>query len=192
MGVRRSVIVILAVVVGAATATVVEGQGPGTTASGTSPGVTSTTLPPHTTPSGPVSVPSSERTYPQVRPTTGKRLTRFTLTFTLREALGTKSVLAADYRVQVSRPPQTSSSCAPPQPPIVDSGTAGTVVRVQLTPPAHGWCLGRHRATVFLQRTPYCPPGVEGQPTACPAIAIQDLDTGGANFTVRPKAHRHG
>ena len=39
--------------------------------------------------------------------------------------------------------------------------------------------------TVFLQRGPYCPKPVEGQPpTPCPEFATQELDTGSTSFTV--------
>jgi hypothetical protein len=65
--------------------------------------------------------------------------------------------------------------------------------QIKLTPPAHGWCKGTHRVTVFLQRGPYCPPPVQGQPpTPCPEFATQELDTGAAGFKVRPKAHHRG
>jgi hypothetical protein len=189
MRIRRSAIAILAVVGGAAIASVAVGQGQvsGTVASGTATGTTVTASPPGTMPESPESanVPSNERTYPQVRPTKGGRLTSFALTFTLRDAPGHQGVLEVDYRVQVTAPPGAAASCIPNQPPPIERGAVGELEQITLPPPAHGWCGGTYRATVFLQRGPYCPPPVEGQPpTPCPEFATQELDTGTASFTV--------
>jgi hypothetical protein len=192
MRTRRSVAVILAVIAGAATAAVGKGQMDGPVAGGKAVSAKVTVPSPRTTPesSGPVSVPDSERTHPKVRPAIGRRLTDFTLTFTLREAPGHSGVFAVEYRVQIAPPRGAAASCVPTQPPPIESGAAGALEKVKLTPPAHGWCRGRHRATVFLQRGPYCPPPPAGQPpTPCPEFATQELDTGTAGFTVRPKAH---
>src|ERR1700720_4138831 len=126
MGIRRIAIAILTVVVGAVTAAVAEGQGPvrGTAGSGTATSTTVTASPPRATPESPESpnVPSSERTHPQVRPTTGGQLTSFTLDFTLREAPGHQGVFAADYRVQVTKPPGAAASCMPTPLPAIESG----------------------------------------------------------------------
>jgi hypothetical protein len=189
MGIRRSAVAILAVVAGATAATVAEGQGPvsGTGGSGTATGTTVTTSPPRATPKSPESanVPSNELTHPQVRPAKGGRLTSFTLAFTLREAPGHQGVFAVDYRLQVTAPPGAGASCMPTPPPTIESGAVGELEQIALQPPPQGWCRGTYRATVFLQRGPYCPPPVQGQqPTPCPEFATQELDTGTANFTV--------
>jgi hypothetical protein len=108
------------------------------------------------------------------------------LSFTLRQAAGHVGVLATDYRVEVSPPVHARASCWPSQPAPIVTGTKGEVIHRALNPPMHGWCTGRHRVTVFLQRGPYCPPPVRGKPpTPCPEFATQDLDVGDAHFTVR-------
>jgi hypothetical protein len=160
-------VLLLAVLIGAVMATVAEGQDQG--------------LP---------SVPSNERTYPQVHPTSGSRLTVFTLTFTLRAAPGHEGVMATEYQVQVTAPAGSGSSCIAPPPPAIDSGTAGALEQITLTPPAGGWCRGTYLVTVFLQRGPYCPPPTQGQqPIPCPEFATQELDAGSTSFTVGSSAH---
>jgi hypothetical protein len=163
MGFRSGVALILALVAGAAIATIAVGQA--------SPAMTS--------------VPSNERTDPQVHPTSGGRFTVFTLIFTLRDAPGHEGVMATEYRAQITAPPGSRSACIAAQPPAIDSGTAGASERITLTPPAGGWCGGSYLVTVFLQRGPYCPKPVEGQPpTPCPEFASQELVTGSTSFTV--------
>jgi len=189
MGIRRSGVAFLAVVAGVATAAVAEGQGPthGTTGSDTATSATVTASPPRATPGSPGSanVPTSEFTHPQVRPAKRGRLTSFALTFTLREAPGHQGVSAVDYSVQVTAPLGAAAMCAPAPSPTIESGAVGELEQIALQPPAHGWCRGTYRAAVFLQRGPYCPPPVEGQPpTPCPEFATQELDTGTAGFTV--------
>ena len=99
--------------------------------------------------------------------------------------------MATEYRAQVTAPPGSRSSCMAAQPPAIDSGTAGATERIALPPPAGGWCRGTYLVTVFLQRGPYCPKPVEGQPpTACPEFATQELDTGSTSFTVGSGAPR--
>jgi hypothetical protein len=170
MGVRYGVALILAVVAAAAMAAIAGGQEPPSH--------------PRTT-----TVPGNERTDPQVHPTSGGGLTVFTLTFTLRDAPGHEGVMATEYRAQVMAPPGSRSSCTAPQPPAIDSGTAGALERIALTAPAGGWCRGTYLVTVFLQRGPYCPKPAEGQPpTPCPEFATQELDTGSTSFTVGPSA----
>jgi hypothetical protein len=169
MAIRGSATVILALLAGVAMAAVAQGQhqGAGTEAS---------------------RVPNSERTYPQIHPAFGNGRTAFTLTFTLRDAPGHEGVIAVEYRVQVTAPLGGGSSCMASQPPAIDSGTAGASEMITLTPPARGWCRGIYRVTVFLQRGPYCPPQLEGQPpTPCPEFASQELDTGSTSFTVGPR-----
>ncbi len=139
---------------------------------------------------GSPSAPPAERTHPRVRPASGGRPTSFAVLFSLREAPGHQGVLLVEYHVAVSPPANSPPSCALPQPAPVEQGEAGSVARVTLTSPPRGWCLGRYRATVYLQRGPYCPPlPVQAEPSrvACPLFATQELDTGGASFTVRPK-----
>jgi hypothetical protein len=136
---------------------------------------------------GPPKAPSGERTHPRLRPAAGGRHTRFTLTFTLRDAPGHEGIFAVDYRVQVSAPAGARASCTPPQPAPIDTGAAGAMEHMPLAPPAHGWCRGLQRVTVFLERGPYCPPPAESQtPAPCPEFATQELDTGDASFMVRP------
>ena len=172
MGVRYGVALVFAVVAGAAMAAIAGGQEP--------PAYPGTTT-----------VPSNERTDPQVNPTFGSALTVFTLTFTLRDAPGHEGAMATEYRAQVTAPPGSRSSCMAAQPPAIDSGTAGATERIALPPPAGGWCRGTYLVTVFLQRGPYCPKPVEGQPpTACPEFATQELDTGSTSFTRRLRRAR--
>ncbi len=189
MSFRHGIVLILAVLAGAALAAVAEGQGKG---SGMATGVgtaTPLTVSPSQETAGTTSPPSSELTHPQIQPTYGSVLTVFTLTFTLREAPGHAGVMAIEYRVQVTAPPGTGSSCAAAQPPAIDSGTAGALEQITLTPPADGWCRGTYGVTVYLQRGPYCPPPAEGQqPVPCPEFATQELDTGSASFTVGSSA----
>ncbi|MDX6590318.1 MAG: hypothetical protein QOI84_1592 [Solirubrobacterales bacterium] len=193
---RATGIAALILVIGTAVAaaTVAEGQGEVTGSAGTGTATTTvvTASPTSGAPesSGPLQAPSGERTHPRLQPTIGRRHTRFTLTFTLRDAPGHQGALAVDYRVHVAPPVGTRASCTPAEPPTIDTGRAGAMEQVPLRPPAQGWCKGSHRVTVFLERAPYCPPPVEGQtPTPCPEFATQELDTGDASFTVRPRVH---
>jgi hypothetical protein len=195
---RATFIAVLILVMGAgvAVATVPEGQGEatGSVGTGTATATVVSASPTNGTPesSGPPQAPRGERTHPRLQPTIGGRHTRFTLTFTLRDAPGHRGVLAVDYRVQVAPPVGVRASCTPAELPTIDTGTAGALKQVPLTPPAHGWCRGSHRVTIFLERGPYCPPPVVGQtPTPCPEFATQELDTGEASFTVRPRMRHH-
>jgi hypothetical protein len=197
MRATRIAALILVMGAGVATAMVAESQGEatGSDGTGTATATVMSASPTNGTPesSGPPKAPSGERTHPRLQPTIGRRHTRFTLTFTLRDAPGHQGVLAVDYRVQVAPPVGARASCTPAEPPTIDTGTAGAIERVSLTPPAHGWCRGSHRVTVFLERGPYCPPPVVGQtPTPCPEFATQEMDTGEASFTVRPPVHHRG
>jgi hypothetical protein len=135
--------------------------------------------------------PREEQTRPRVQPSRGRRQTIFAVLFTLREEPGHHGALAVAYRIAVSGPPHRSSSCAPPQPPAIEEGAAATVTRVRLPSPAPGWCAGRYRVTVYLERGPYCPPPAQGQPPPpCPLFATQELDTGEAGFVVRSSRPR--
>jgi hypothetical protein len=120
MRIRRSVVLTLAVIAGAATAAVAEGQGPtsGIMGSGTATGTTVTVSPPQATPESPepASVPTSELTHPQVRPAKGGRRSAFALSFTLREAPGHEGIFAEDYSVQVAAPPGAAAGCTPTPP----------------------------------------------------------------------------
>ena len=172
MSLRHGIALILAVLVGAAMAAVAEGQDQGSeTAVGVATATPASVSSPQATPQT-TSVPSNERTDPQIHPTSGSGLTVFTLTFTLRDAPGHEGVMATEYRVQVAAPPGSRSSCMAAQPPAIDSGTAGALEQITLTPPAGGWCGGIYLVSVFLQRGPYCPTPVEGQqPIPCPEFA---------------------
>jgi hypothetical protein len=129
----------------------------------------------------------SEGTDPHVRPAYGQAATVFTLTFTLRKTPGHEGVMATDYRVAVAPPPGSGGPCAASQPAAVDSGVAGELRALALTPPSGGWCRGTYQVTVVLQQGPYCPPPQEGgQPVPCPEFATRDLDTGATVFTVGP------
>jgi len=131
-------------------------------------------------------VTSAQQTHPRVRPGEGSRRTSFRLSFTVRQRLGHVGILATDYRVQVSPLGPAGASCWPSQPVAVSSGSPGQVIRLSLHPPPPGWCKRRYTVTVFLQRGPYCPRPVAGQPAPpCPEFATQDLDTGQTHFTVR-------
>lgn len=124
-----------------------------------------------------------------MHPAHGVRTTRFVVAFTLREAAGHQGVVATEYGVRVLAPAHRRAACTPPQPMAVRSGARGTRRRVRLPHPRVGWCHGRYRVTVFLQRGPYCPPPQPGEPPeACPKFATRELDTGSTSFRVR----RHG
>jgi hypothetical protein len=136
--------------------------------------------------SGYPSAPAAEQTHPVVLPAGGRRLTRFSLYFRLREEPGHRGVLSVDYRIWIAPPPHKRAACQPAALPEIAEGHAGAPARVTLPPPRHGWCPGTYTVTVFLQRGPYCPkPAPGGPPTPCPEFATQDLDTGRAHFTVR-------
>jgi hypothetical protein len=137
-------------------------------------------------PTGPPKGTAAEQTHPVVLPASGGVRTRFTVRFTLADAPGHTGVFASDYRLQVTVPAKARASRCSPQPPAnVDAGTAGAVLRIPLTAPAGGWCVGRYRLTVFLQRGPYCPAPTAGQPPPpCPEFATQELDVGEISFRV--------
>lgn len=133
----------------------------------------------------------SEGTDPHVRPAYGQASTVFTLTFTLRETPGHEGVMATDYQVAVAPPPGGGGSCAGSQPTMIDSGAAGELRTLALTPPSGGWCHGTYQVTVLLQQGPYCPPPQEGgQPVPCPEFATRDLETGSTVFTVGSAGQR--
>lgn len=141
--------------------------------------------------SGPPKGAPAEQTHPAVVPRSGSAQTRFTVRLTLASAPGHVGVVATDYRLQVFAPHAPHPSigrCRPARPPAsIESGVKGQVVRVGLAAPARGWCAGRYRLSVFLQRGPYCRAPVAGAPPApCPEFASQDLDVGEADFVVRP------
>jgi hypothetical protein len=186
---RVFVLGVLAAGVGAGGAVAIAQSGPGVGSSGTGtvgPGtiVTATSTTP--APAGPPTGTAAEQTHPSVLPHTGRAHTRFTASLTLADAPGHSGVLATDYRLQLSAAQQhVARRCLPPTPPNIDSGTANQVVRIPLTGPAAGWCTGRYKLTVFLQRGPYCPAPTPGQPPPpCPEFATQELDVGHANFVV--------
>ena len=53
----------------------------------------------------------------------------------------------------------------------------GRVVRFRLSPPAAGWCVGEHRATVYFMQTVHCPPTIQ-----CGGSA--EVPVGSTTFTV--------
>jgi hypothetical protein len=133
---------------------------------------------------------AGEQTHPSVRPHAGGPRTRFTLTFTLADAPGHVGVFATAYRIALAPArDRTAARCAPRTPGVVDSGTAGARVRVVLAPRGRrGWCAGRYRVTVLLERGPYCPrPAAGSPPTPCPEFATQDRDVGDTTFRVRSR-----
>jgi len=134
--------------------------------------------------------PSEQRTSPRVSPRSGPPTARFTVRFTLRSDAGHEGVLQTAYRVVVDRPRGAKARDPAPAPAPVAEGAAGSRARVVLRRPRGGWCVGRYRVSVLLERGPYCPPPSDaGAPTPCPAFASQDLNTGSATFTVRrPRA----
>jgi hypothetical protein len=147
-----------------------------------------------TTPTGPPRGTPAEQTHPAVLPATGTARTVFTVRFTLAVAPGHVGVFATDYRLQLTAPAKTNLSRCSPATPLsnINSGTAGSVVRVALASPASGWCVGRYRLTVFLERGPYCPPPTAGQPpTPCPEFATQELDVGDTHFTITTRRHHN-
>lgn len=130
-------------------------------------------------------------TDPHVRPAYGQVSSVFTLTFTLRETPGHEGVRETDYRVAVAPPPGSGAPCAANQPAAIDSGAAGELRALALTPPSGGWCRGTYQVTILLQQGPYCPsPQEGGQPVPCPEFATRDLDTGSTFFTVGPAGQR--
>lgn len=176
------------------------GQGPGGSgSSGTAtvgPGTTvnagSGTASP--SPNGPPQGTPAQRTHPAILPATGYGHTRFTIRLTLADTPGHSGVVASDYRLQLTAPAKTSASRCDPHPPPanIESGTAGEVLRIPLTAPTLGWCTGRYRLTVFLQRGPYCPRPAAGQPPPpCPEFATQELDVGETRFTITSPRYDH-
>jgi hypothetical protein len=123
--------------------------------------------------------PPGEQTHPSVAPRHGTPRTSFVLHLTARENLGVRGVLATSYSVQITGPGgRCSESLA------ITSGAAGTRLRRRLPRPGSGWCRGRYRGAVLLERGPYCPrPGPGQPPRPCPLFATQALDAG--HFSVR-------
>lgn len=157
----------------------------GPSGSGTATSVTSTTTTGGGGGSGPRGVPRGQRTHPSVSPITGDSSTSFELSFTLRQTPGHQGVVATDYRAEVAPHRGSANACWPPQPPPISSGQAGSIVKLALVSPAGGWCAGRYRVTVFLERGPYCPPPPKAHPQPCPEFATQEMDTGRTHFTIR-------
>lgn len=130
--------------------------------------------------------PREQQTFPRVIPRVARRHSTVAVYFTLAAEPGHQGVLATEYRVQVDAAPDARASCAAPPPSLVDRGRRGEVKRVALLRPSGGWCVGRYRVTVFLQRGPYCPdPGPGEPPRPCPLFASREVDVGRARFTVR-------
>jgi hypothetical protein len=166
-------------------------SGPGAGGSGTGTGTVGagTVVSPSGTvsPSGPPKGTAAEQTHPAIFPRVGGSRSHFTVRLTLADAPGHVGVLATDYRLQLTAPAGRSPQrCEPSPPPAnITSGVAGQVVRIALTAPTAGWCVGRYTLTVLLERGPYCPAPIPGQPPPpCPEFATQLLDVGSTRFTV--------
>lgn len=157
----------------------------GPSGSGTGTSVTSTTTTGAGGGSGHRRIPRSQRTHPHVSPASGGPSSSFELSFKLRQAPGHQGAMATDYRVEVAPHHGAANGCWPPQPARVSSGKAGSIVTLALGPPPGGWCLGRYRVTVYLERGPYCPPPQNGQPQPCPEFATQEMVTGRIRFTIQ-------
>lgn len=129
--------------------------------------------------------PRDQRTYPRVRPRRGRAPASFAVYFTLRSRPGHQGVTETAYQVAVASTSRLPARCSPPSPDSVRTGAAASIARVALPAPRSGWCRGRYRITVFLQRGPYCPTPSPGEPPQpCPEFATQDIDTGQAHFIV--------
>jgi hypothetical protein len=127
-----------------------------------------------------------DQTHPRVLPRRGTRNTRYVLYFTLRQAAGHQGVIATAYRIAVDAPRGADAACRPPASASVEEGEAGQIGRVALAAPEHGWCVGRHRVGVLLERGPHCPPPQDGRPPPpCPMFPTRILDVGEAHFSVR-------
>jgi len=128
----------------------------------------------------------SQRTYPRVIPPRGHSGTSFAAYFTLRSRPGHQGVFAITYGVVVAGGARLPTRCSPPSPEVVRSGAPGSIARVPLPGPRAGWCPGRYRVTVVLDRGPYCPKPAPGEPPkACPLFPDQLTETGAAHFSVR-------
>ena len=125
-----------------------------------------------------------EQTDPRVRPAEGRRHSDFVLRFTVRTAPGHEGVYETSYLVEVRPPSGAAARCTPPAQPAITEGSPGERRRVPLDPPARGWCRGRHRVTVLLERGPYCPEGSE-QP--CPKFPTTVEDAGHTRFVVKKR-----
>lgn len=132
-------------------------------------------------------IPKSQRTHPDVRPSSGTPATVFRLSFRLRQKPGHRGYLETTYQVQVS-PRQSAVRSCPPMSASVESGRRGQLVEVPLKPPAGGWCQGSYRVTVYLVRGPYCPPPPSGRSEPCPEFATQEMETGRTRFSVHEPA----
>ena len=119
-------------------------------------------------------------------PPRGHRGTSFAAYFTLRSRPGPEGVFENTYSVHVARRGRLRARCLASSPEVVQSGTPGSIARVPLPAPRGGWCRGRYRVTVVLDRGPYCPkPGPGESPQACPLFPNQLIETGAAHFSVR-------
>lgn len=122
----------------------------------------------------------SQQTRPTVSPLRGGRSTRFVLHLTTRQRLGVSGGLRSDYRVTVSR---SDGSCA----------VAFTIARAAAGARLHevlhaasraGWCRGRYKGVVSLDRAPSCMPLPNGQAIACPQFVLAPVGVGRFSFTV--------
>jgi hypothetical protein len=129
---------------------------------------------------------AAQQTHPWIRPRVGHAHTNFVVHLTLATAAGHVGVAATSYLVQLAAPRGAVPRCSrPTNIAAITMAPAHAIEAIPLGAPAAGWCAGRYRVTVFLQRGPYCPARLPGQlPVPCPEFATQALNVGTAHFRV--------
>lgn len=129
-----------------------------------------------------------EQTHPAALPRLGGPQTRFRVRLTLPAASRHAGAVATGYHLRLTVPAGKPIQRCSPGAPATISGNAHDLVRVELVPPAGGWCAGRYAVTVLLQRGPSCPKPLAGRlPRPCPEFADQELSVGTAHFVVAAK-----
>jgi hypothetical protein len=127
--------------------------------------------------------PAAEQTHPHLRPHGGGRHTTFVLTLTAADDLGVHGVLQTDYAIDAFN---GANGCRSAFAANLSAGHRGQRLSLKLAPAAQGWCRGRYRGVVLLERGPYCPkPGPGRPPPPCPKFATRALDAGRFAFTIR-------
>jgi hypothetical protein len=131
----------------------------------------------------PPKAPAAEQTHPHLRPHGGGPHTTFVLTLTVADDLGVHGVLQTDYAIDASN---AARRCHTAFAAKLSAGRRGHRLTLKLAPQAGGWCRGRYRGVVLLERGPYCPkPSPAQPPRPCPEFAFQALDAGRFAFTIR-------
>ncbi|GAC1484100.1 MAG: hypothetical protein NVS1B9_00110 [Solirubrobacteraceae bacterium] len=119
-----------------------------------------------------------------MRPRAGGPHTRFSLRLTARSKLGTQGVIRTSYRVTVAGPAR--AGCVHGVSLAVARAAVGQRLSLPRRAAAGGWCHGRFRGSVELERGPDCQPGARGgPPTPGPKFATRLLLVGRFAFTVR-------